>query len=152
MLGALLAVGASARTATSAADGPTATPPCTLATATQLVEQYRLNSFLLDNPVRQLLCGPFMGPGTEAMAVTIGAPTCWPVQSWAILGFRSGRWQLLKEIPAYLIPPLTAVGNDIARRPPSSDRGTPAASQPGARARALALERHGLRRRPLEAG
>jgi hypothetical protein len=113
VLGALLAVGASARTATSAADGAAATPPCALATANQLVEQHRLNSFLLDNPVRQLLCGPFMGPGTEAMAVTIGAPTCWPVQSWAILGFRSGSWQLLKEIPAYLIPPLTAVGNDI---------------------------------------
>ena len=86
---------------------------CSLATAGPLVEQNRLNNFLLPNPIRQVLCGPFMGPGTEAMAVTIGAPTCWPVQSWAIFGYRAGAWQLLETIPAYLIPPLTAVGNDI---------------------------------------
>jgi hypothetical protein len=84
-----------------------------MATATQLVEQYRLNHFGLPNPIRQLLCGSFMGPGSEAMAITIGAPTCWPVQHWAILGFRDGAWRLLETVPAYLIPPLTAVGNDI---------------------------------------
>jgi hypothetical protein len=86
---------------------------CSTATATQLVEQHRLNAFDLPEPVRQVLCGPFMGPGSEAMAVTIGAPTCWPIQHWAIFGFRGGAWQLMAEIPAYLIPPLTAVGNDI---------------------------------------
>ena len=86
---------------------------CTTATATQLVEQHRLNAFDLPDPVRQVLCGPFMGPGSEAMAVTIGAPTCWPIQHWAIFGFRGGAWQLMAEIPAYLIPPLTALGNDI---------------------------------------
>ena len=94
------------RPAGSAAD-------CSVATATQLVEQYRLNHFDLPNPVRQLLCGSFMGPGSEAMAITIGAPTCWPIQHWAILGFRDGAWRLLETVPAYLIPPLTAVGNDI---------------------------------------
>ena len=86
---------------------------CSTATATELVEQHRLNAFALPNPVRQVLCGAFMGPGSEAMAVTIGAPTCWPIQHWAIFGLRGGAWQLLAEIPAYLIPPLTAVGNDI---------------------------------------
>ena len=100
--------------AVSPADGPNAAPPCSMATAAQLVEQHRLNGFQLPNPVAQLLCGEFMGPGSDAMAVTIGAaPTCWPIQSWAIFGVRQGTWRLLKEIPAYLIPPLTAVGGDI---------------------------------------
>jgi hypothetical protein len=91
--------------------GPVA--DCSVATANQLVAQHRLNHFDLPNPVRQVLCGAFMGPGSEVMAVTIGAPTCWPIQHWAILGFRDGAWQLLQTVPAYLIPPLNAVGNDI---------------------------------------
>lgn len=86
---------------------------CSKVTATELVAQHDLNSFLLQDPVRQVLCGPFMGPGSEAMAVTIGAPTCWPIQQWAIFGVVGGDWRLLETIPAYLIPPLTAVGNDI---------------------------------------
>jgi hypothetical protein len=89
------------------------TADCSKATATQLVAQHDLNGFLLQDPVRQVLCGPFMGPGSEAMAVTIGAPTCWPIQQWAIFGVVGGAWQLLETIPAYLIPPLTAVGSDI---------------------------------------
>jgi len=98
---------------------------CSTATATQLVEQNRLNAFDLPDPVRQVLCGPFMGPGSEAMAVTIGAPTCWPIQHWAIFGFRGGAWQLMAEIPAYLIPPLTAVGNDIREETAVNRAGDP---------------------------
>lgn len=115
------AAGAAPRPATPVAEtrvaagtaGAAAAADCSLATANRLVEQYRLNHFDLPNPVRQLLCGAFMGPGSEAMAITIGAPTCWPVQHWAILGFQNGAWRLLETVPAYLIPPLTAVGNDI---------------------------------------
>jgi hypothetical protein len=54
-----------------------------------------------------------MGPGSQAMAVTIGAPTCWGIQQWAILGVQDGAWKLLETIPAFLIPPLRAVGHDI---------------------------------------
>ena len=94
-----------------AAGGPLA--DCTKATATRLVNQKRLNSFLLPDPVRQVLCGPFTGAGSEAMAVTIGAPTSWPVQSWAVFSFANGTSKLVLSQPAYLAGPLEAVGSDI---------------------------------------
>ncbi len=94
--------------------GSTGAPAaCTRATASQLVEQHRLNGFLLPNPVRQVLCGSFTGPGSEAMAVTIGAPTCWPIQRWAVFTLSGGTWRLVLDQPAYLIPPLRAVGSAI---------------------------------------
>src|SRR2546430_3483937 len=59
-----------------AATGGTATKAdCTTATAKRLVNEHHLNDFVLPNPVSQLLCGPFTGPGSEAMAVAIAAPT-----------------------------------------------------------------------------
>ena len=87
---------------------------CSKATARQLVNAHHLNGFLLPNPVAQLLCGPFTGPGSDAMAVTIGpAPTCWPIQNWAVFRFAQGVWQLVLDQPAYLDGPLVAVGSEI---------------------------------------
>jgi hypothetical protein len=96
---------------------------CSTATARQLVEQHDLNIFILDNPVRQVLCGSFTGPGSQAMAITIGAPTCWGIQLWAVLRDVGGAWELALRQTAYLIPPLVAVGNQI--------RETTAVSRPG---------------------
>lgn len=116
------AVGAGATTTTFASTEGFSTSPsastasgrCSRATANQLVDQHHLNGFLLPKPVVQLLCGPFTGAGSEAMAVTIGpAPTCWPIQNWAVFSFRGGAWQLVLDQPAYLFPPLVAVGSDI---------------------------------------
>jgi hypothetical protein len=87
---------------------------CSRATARQVVDQLPdVNIFVLPDPVRQVLCGPFTGPGSNAMAVTIGAPTCWPIQNWAVFRFTAGDWQLVLNTPAYLVPPLVAVGSDI---------------------------------------
>jgi hypothetical protein len=47
------------------------------------------------------------------MAVTIGAPTCWRIQNWAVFRFTAGDWELVLNQPAYLVPPLVAVGSDI---------------------------------------
>lgn len=96
-----------------AAGGAAARADCSEATARQLVEEHKLNVFLLPNPVAQVLCGPFTGPGSEAMAITITAPTCWAIQNWAVLSFTGGVWRLVLRQPAYLIPPLVAVGSDI---------------------------------------
>jgi len=60
-----------------------------------------------------VLCGPFTGPVSNAMAVTIAAPTCWPTQNWAVFRFTAGDWQLVLNQPAYLSSPLVAVGSDI---------------------------------------
>ncbi len=91
---------------------------CSKQTATQLVNQLELNNFALDDPVRQVLCGSFTGPGTEAMAVTIGAPTCWGIQSWAVFRFDGIAWQLVLDRNDWLFPPLVAVGNDIQATSP----------------------------------
>ncbi len=48
------------------------------------------------------------------MAVTIGpAPTCWPIQNWAVFRFAQGVWQLVLDQPAYLDGPLVAVGSNL---------------------------------------
>ena len=86
---------------------------CTKETARQLVERNNLNQFGLDNPVAQVLCGPFTGPGSKAIAITIAAPTCFPVQHWAVLAFADGDWRVVLEQPAYLAAPLVAVGSGI---------------------------------------
>jgi hypothetical protein len=91
-----------------------ASSDCSEATARQVVEpRLDVNIFDLPDPVRQVLCGPFTGPGSNAMAVTIGAPTCWGIQNWAVFRFAAGDWQLVLNQPAYLVPPLVAVGSDI---------------------------------------
>jgi hypothetical protein len=95
----------------------TASGRCSRATARQLVEEHHLNDFVLPNPVVQLLCGTFTGPGSEAMAITIGAPTCWGTQQWAVFRFTKGDWRLVLHRRAFIFP-LVAVGADIRERTP----------------------------------
>src|SRR4051794_35133195 len=109
---ALIVVTATGLTA-SGATGTTAPTNCSTATATRLVNRYDLNSFLLDQPVAQALCGPFTGAGSDAMAVGIAAPTCWPVQAWAVFRHTSGGWQLVLDRSEWVVPPLVAVGSRI---------------------------------------
>jgi hypothetical protein len=116
---ALVATAMLAGSGRSAISGASrAAADCSVAAATQLVEQHQLNSFLLPNPVRQVLCGSFTGPGSEAMAVTIGAPTCWPIQRWAVFRFTGSSWELVLDQSTFLNPPLVAVGSDIQETAP----------------------------------
>jgi len=79
-----------------------------------VAEHPELNTFDLPNPVAQLLCGSFTGPGSQAMVVAIGVfPTCWPIQKWAVFSFTGGSWKLVLDEPAFLDVPLVAVGSDI---------------------------------------
>jgi hypothetical protein len=91
---------------------------CSKQTATQLVNQHELNNFLLNDPVQQVLCGSFTGPGSEAMALTIAAPTCWGIQRWAVFRFDGSAWQLVLDRNDWLFPPLVAVGGDIQATSP----------------------------------
>jgi hypothetical protein len=97
---------------------------CTTATAKQLVNEHRLNDFDLPNPVSQLLCGPFTGPGSEAMAVAVAAPTCWGRQRWAVFNFTGGAWQLALDQIDWIFE-LKAVGADIRERSPVFRAGDP---------------------------
>jgi hypothetical protein len=100
------------RPATSTA-GFTASGDCSKTTALEVAKPQFVWGSDVSDPIRQVLCGPFTGPGSDAMAVTFTAPTCWPVQSWAVYRFTAGVWQLVLNQPAYLTPPLVAVGSDI---------------------------------------
>jgi hypothetical protein len=95
-----------------------------MASALQLVDQHQLNAFLLPNPVGQLLCGPFTGAHSEAMAITIGAPTCWGIQRWAVFSFTGGAWQLVLDRSEFIFP-LVAVGADIRVTTPVFRPGDP---------------------------
>lgn len=99
---------------------------CSEATAQMLVERFGLNNFIVDDPVEQVLCGPFAGEGSEAMAITIGsAPTCWPVQRWAVARYVGGDWQLVLDRYAFLSAPLVAVGGDLREATPAFRIGDP---------------------------
>jgi hypothetical protein len=110
---AFLAIAAPTSPAARSRPASAAAIDCSATTAKQLVTRFDLNSFFLPDPVGQFLCGPFTGPGSEAMAITITAPTCWPIQRWAVLAFADGQWRLVLDQPAYLVPPLEAVGSDL---------------------------------------
>src|SRR4051812_21238261 len=88
----------------AAAGASVASSDCSEPTARQVVQRLGLevNIFNLPDAVQQVLCGPFTGPGSNAMAVTIAAPTCWPTQNWAVFRFTAGDWQLVLNEPAYL--------------------------------------------------
>lgn len=99
------------------AGGTVARADCSKAAARELVEQHNLNGFALPDPVVQVLCGPFTGTGSEAMAITIGAPTCWGTQRWAVFRFADGDWQLVLDRSVFVFP-LVAVGADIQETTP----------------------------------
>ena len=92
----------------------TASGQCSRAEANAVVDQHpNVNIFVLPDPVRQVLCGPFTGPGSNAMAVTIGAPTCWPSRTGRSSASPVATGSSCSNQPAYLVPPLVAVGSDI---------------------------------------
>jgi len=98
---------------------PTASGPCTKSTARQLIAEHDLNGFRLPDPVLQLLCGPFTGPASQAMAVVIGPlPTCWPSQEWVVFSLTGGEWKLVLDRSQFIQPPLVAVGGDIRETAP----------------------------------
>jgi hypothetical protein len=117
--GALASPGASSSAHANTGTGgfSSASADCSTAEARALVNQYHLNLFLLPQPVAQVLCGPFTGPSSKAMAVTIGAATCWNVQSWAVFRFSAGTWKLVFDDFAFIFP-LVAVGADIKETTP----------------------------------
>jgi hypothetical protein len=120
---ALAVGGAGAREAGAKA---AATPPCSRTTALEVAKDLFVWGTDVRSPVAQVLCGPFAGPGSEAMAITLSAPTCWPVQGWAVYHFAEGAWKLtLSRRGAFVVPPLVAVGSQIRETAPVYRRGDP---------------------------
>jgi hypothetical protein len=123
LLAAAASPSADARRSNDAAGGTiapaTAASACSRATAARLVRRHRLNPFLLRQPVAQVLCGPFAGPGSRAMAITVGpAPTCWPIQNWAVFELVGGVWRVVLKRTEFVAPPLVAAGSAIRETVP----------------------------------
>jgi hypothetical protein len=85
-------------------------------------------------PVEQVLCGPFTGPGSEAIVVSFTAPTCWSPQGWAVFRFSDGDWRLVMvRRLVFVFPPLVAVGADIREKAPVFRQGDPRCIPSGGR-------------------
>jgi len=98
---------------------------CSLETALVVGAPY-FNFPGLANPIGQVLCGAFTGPGSQAMAVTFNAPTCWTPQGWAVFQLVDDDWELAHiQRLVFLVPPLTAVGDDIRETRPVHRFGDP---------------------------
>jgi hypothetical protein len=120
--------GASASGSVSAAPGD-----CSKTTALQVAKPFFVWGNEVSDPVAQVLCGPFTGAGSDAMAVTFTAPICWPVQGWAVYGFSVGEWHLLMARRGAFIFPLVAVGADIKETAPVFRSGDPRCVPSGGR-------------------
>lgn len=104
---------------------PAAAAPCSRATAVRigrpLFWDYPFN--LSPRNVDQVLCGSFTGAGSVAMIVSFRAPTCWPVQRWAVYRRVGGSWRLAMRRDGFIVPPLFLVDGDIQEVAPVYTRG-----------------------------
>jgi hypothetical protein len=46
------------------------------------------------NPVAQVLCGAFFGPGSQAMVASLSIPSCGRTAGWVVFRRAGGTWQL----------------------------------------------------------
>jgi hypothetical protein len=76
--------------------GTAAAVRCSKAEATAVVNGLQLgNAGLVPNPVSGVLCGAFLGPGSNAMVVSLLRETCFPNLGWAVLRGTGDAWQLV---------------------------------------------------------
>ena len=115
-----------------------ATANCSKAAALQVATPLKLvTNPDLPDPIAQVLCGPFLGPGSQAMVVSFAQATCWGINGWAIFSFTGSAWQLVpNESHKNFIFPLAAVGSDIRERVPVYRKGDgPCTPSGGSKAR-----------------
>ena len=87
---------------------------CSIAAASEAATaaQFDVDPRLGKTPINHVICGPFLGPGSQAMAAMVAVPTgCGVSVGWAVFRFAGGVWQLVmkQENGARL----QAVGSDI---------------------------------------
>jgi len=90
----------------------TASGRCSKAEATAVAKRLHLgNADSLSNPVFQVLCGAFLGPGSRAMVASLSIPSCGRTAGWVVLRWTGGAWQLV--LTRNNGADLAAVGSDI---------------------------------------
>src|SRR5215210_2811521 len=77
--------------------GSAASADCSKAEATAVVKRLRLGAAdLLPNPVADVLCGGFMGPGSRTMVVVLASDgASVPILGWAVFRPAGGAWKLV---------------------------------------------------------
>jgi hypothetical protein len=87
---------------------------CSRAAARDLVERLHLGNAgdpNLSDPVGQVLCGAFVGPGSQAMVVSLAIPSCGRTAGWVVFRWTGDAWQLV--LTRNNGADLAAVGSDI---------------------------------------
>jgi hypothetical protein len=122
LVGTLLSAASSAGSpARHAAPGPPASPGatvavaggCTTATATTIAKKLHLgNADFTSVPVTKLVCGAFLGPGSEAAAFALTIPSCGISGDWVVFRRQGGSWLYVFESGDGVVG-LQAVGRDI---------------------------------------
>lgn len=70
------------------------------------------------DPVGEVTCGAFLGPGSQAMAVTIAHGACWPNAGWRVFAFKAGAWQPVPVRGSMRVVSLAVVGSDLRETVP----------------------------------
>jgi hypothetical protein len=101
----------------SASAMPSATGKCSKSTAVEVATRLHvgIDPVLGKTPISQVLCGPFLGSGSQGMVASIAVPTgCGGSIGWAVFRFAAGTWQLVmkRNNGAFL----SAVHSDIRER------------------------------------
>jgi len=85
---------------------------CSKSTALKVATQFQLGvDPTLTRPIAQVLCGAFVGPGSNAMAASIAIPSCGRTAQWAVFRWTGTEWQLV--LTRNNGADLDAVGSDI---------------------------------------
>jgi hypothetical protein len=121
----------------SHSSGSSAAGSCSIAAASEAATAAH---FLVDpglgrTPINSVICGPFVGPRSQAMAATVAVPTgCGFSIGWAVFRFSGGVWELvMKQYNGVL--KLRAVGSDIRATQGYPRRGDPHCSPSRTRSR-----------------
>jgi hypothetical protein len=104
---AAIVAGSAARSSTTAA-------ACSKAAASKAMTSYGIGvikPYQPKAPVYQVLCGPFLGPGSQAMVGSIAIPSCGGSVDWAVFRYAGGSWKLVMNVKHGAF--LDAVGSDI---------------------------------------
>jgi hypothetical protein len=120
------------------ASGEPAQGKCSRATALQVMTRYQL---LYDptraNPVGSVLCGAFLGPDSEGMAVSSSSGTCLPFNGWSVFRYVDGDWRPIPDgnHGTGFFLGISRSGNDIVETFTIRHRGETMCTASGVRAR-----------------
>ena len=73
---------------------------CSMAEATRVVRRLHLGNADdpdVAKPAAQVLCGAFLGPGSEAMVASLAIPSCGRTGGWVVFRRSGATWQIVME-------------------------------------------------------